>query len=203
MLISHKYKFIFIKTTKTAGTSIEIELNKLMCESDVVTRIKPSHKDHNPRNYIYRGIKLFPHMLLSDLKKIIPKDMFNNYYKFCVEREPVDKCLSDYFMYKNSPYHSLKNNFMWDEYLASGKFPVDTKKYTDDKNNLIVDKIIKYENLNKEFEELSKKLGFKLSGINVKEKSGYREKQSVNKAQKDLIYDAFSSSNKFTGYLNK
>ena len=37
MLISHKYKFIFIKTMKTAGSSVEIELGKIMGDDDVVT----------------------------------------------------------------------------------------------------------------------------------------------------------------------
>jgi hypothetical protein len=172
-----------------------------MLPSRYFTRI---HQDHIPRNYIYNGVKLFNHMMVSDLRKIIPENIFNNYFKFCVEREPVDKCLSEFFMYKNSPYHSTKNqNMMWDDYVANGKFPIDTNKYTDDKNNLIVDKIIKYENLEEEFEELSKKLGFKFSGINVREKSGFREKLFVNKEQKDLIYYAFSSSNKFTGYFNE
>ena len=203
MLISHKYKFIFIKTKKTAGTSIEIELNKIMAIEDVVTPIKPSHKEHNPRNYVYNGFKLFNHMMVSDLKKIIPKEMFDNYFKFCVEREPVDKCLSEFFMYKNSPYHSEKNQkISWENYIENGNFPIDTNKYTDHKNNLIIDKIIKYENLEEEFFELSKKLDFKFNGINIREKSGFREKLFVSKKDRNIIYNAFSSSNKFTGYLN-
>ena len=147
MLLSHKYKFIFIKTKKTAGTSVEIELNKIMSDEDIVTPIKPPHSNHFPRNYIFGKKKLFNHINATDIKQIIPSSIFNNYFKFCIEREPVEKCLSDFFMYKNSPYHNFKYlNYTWENYLNKAIFPIDTKKYTDHKNNLCVDKIIKYEN---------------------------------------------------------
>lgn len=41
MIISHKYKFIFLKTKKTAGTSFEIALSRYLGEDDVVTPISP------------------------------------------------------------------------------------------------------------------------------------------------------------------
>ena len=201
MLLSHKYKFIFIKTKKTAGTSIEIELSKIMSDDDIVTPIKPSFPDHKPRNYIYKGNKLFNHIMISDLKKIIPTNIYDSYYKFCVEREPVQKCISDYFMLKNSTYHNKDQlHLEWQDYLNNGVFPIDTKKYTDLDNKLSVDQILKYENLNEEMSALSKKLGFKLDKINARAKSGFRENLEVSFDQKKKIYNAFSSSNLFTGY---
>ncbi len=39
MIISHKYKFIFLKTKKTAGTSIEISLSRYCGDKDIITPI--------------------------------------------------------------------------------------------------------------------------------------------------------------------
>ena len=45
-----------------------------MSEKDIVTPIKPSHPEHVPRNYFYNGKKLFNHISISDVKKILPED---------------------------------------------------------------------------------------------------------------------------------
>ena len=185
MLLSHKYKFIFIKTKKTAGTSVEVELNKTMSEKDIVTPIKPSHPDHYPRNYINNENRFFNHMMMKDIKKIIPQQIYKSYFKFCIEREPVEKCLSDFFMHKNSSYHNKDRKVIsWKEYLNNRRFPIDTNKYINENNNLCVDKIIKYENLESELFEISQKLGFQFNGVKVRAKSGFREELMVSENEK-------------------
>jgi len=39
MIVSHKYQYIFLKTTKIAGTSIEISLSRFCDPDDIITPI--------------------------------------------------------------------------------------------------------------------------------------------------------------------
>jgi len=144
MIISHKYKFIFIKTTKTAGTSIEVALSKLCDEKDIVTPIIPPIVDHTPRNY--EGF--FNHISALKIKNQISPKLWDSYYKFCFERNPFDKSLSYYFWMKYDK--KIDESIEFNEFCRNfGKqeLPSDFGKYTDEKGNLMVDFIGKYETL--------------------------------------------------------
>jgi len=39
MIVSHKYKYIFLKTNKTAGTSVEIALSSYCGDEDIIAGI--------------------------------------------------------------------------------------------------------------------------------------------------------------------
>jgi hypothetical protein len=51
MVISHRYRFIFVKTGKTAGTSIEVFLSSVCGPEDVLTPFSKPEQGHRPRNY--------------------------------------------------------------------------------------------------------------------------------------------------------
>ena len=55
MIVSHKHKFIFIKTKKTAGTAIEAALSELCGPQDVITPFREEseqdRKGLSPQNY--------------------------------------------------------------------------------------------------------------------------------------------------------
>lgn len=203
MILSHKYKFIFIKTAKTAGTSIEVDLCKILGDSDIATPIYPVIEGHAPQNF-KRGIfkkDFYNHMPASELKKYVGSDIFDSYFSFCVEREPVDKCISHYCMLRNSPHHNEKNlSLTFDEYVERKNFPIDTNKYTDLNGKLLVSKILKYERLHEEMEEVSKLLGIEIS-INARAKTGFREDIKVSDIQREVIYNAFSESLMYTNYV--
>ena len=45
MIVNHKYKFIFFKSKKVGGTSMEIALSKFTSDSDIVTKIMKDEEE--------------------------------------------------------------------------------------------------------------------------------------------------------------
>ena len=135
------------------------------------------------------------------LKKMIDNNIYDKYFKFCVEREPVDKCISYYFMRKNSPRTSFKRkNMTWDEFVNEKKFPMDVDFYTNNKK-LIIDRIIRYENLDHELTLILSKLGITNFKLTNSVNNSYREKNPfVSNEQKIIIYNYFKPSLKFVKY---
>ena len=205
MIVSHKHKFIFIKTQKTAGTSLEVDLNRVLGPDDVATPISPPVEGHQPQNYAFKKFGFIPkrfsnHMAAAKVKKLVGDEVFNDYFVFCVEREPVDKFISFYSMLKKSPDHNKGyDDLTWEKYLELNRFPLDTFRYVGAKGELLVDQILRYETLGEDLKAIGDRIGFDVQ-LKTKAKAGFRQDVPVTDAQRQFIYDTFASSNKFTGY---
>lgn len=181
MIISHKYKFIFIKTEKTAGTSIEIALAKFCDEKDIITPISKEDEAlkinlgyRGPQNYnakisaysfcdiknlIFKFEKkpaFYNHINATNIKNLVGDDIWSKYFKFCVERNPYDKVISHYYWcYKSDSRPSLSDFINSEKVLNLKKNGYGA--YTIN-NTIAVDKICAFENLNDELEVVRKQL---------------------------------------------
>ncbi|MGH7885863.1 MAG: sulfotransferase family 2 domain-containing protein [Thermodesulfobacteriota bacterium] len=231
MIISHKYKFIFIKTRKTAGSSVQIYLSHLCDELDIFTPIDRPEQPYQPRNYkglfnplpelvkntkspkmIFKILGRFftlkkfqSHIKAIDIKARISPEIWNSYYKFSIERNPWDKVLSYYYFAKQR-YRRYNQNISFDDFLKTVELSFNYPKYTDINDNIIVDRVIKYENLIDELREIFNKLDIPFNGsIGVNEKSHYRTdrrpyQEVYTEEQKLLIEKLFDKEIKMHNY---
>ena len=133
MIISHRYKYIFLKTSKTAGTSIEIALSKHCGPEDIITSINEQDEIiragfgyRGPQNNlvpirewrfrdVFRFIRNRPrrekyvhHIRAKEIRKLIGEKIWNSYYKFCFERNPWERFISYYYnMHPEVPRPSM------------------------------------------------------------------------------------------------
>ena len=227
MIISHEHKFIFIKTAKTAGTSIEVFLSRWCGKEDIVTPIQPAIDGHQPRNHeqfidpiaelisrpegLRRALrnvfakrqKFYNHMPAWLVQQRLPASVWNSYFKFCVERNPWDKVLSHYYMAASRADGSLS----LDQYLSKGRFPINYFRYTDRSGALIiVDRVVRYENLNNDLAEVFSQVKVAFNGsLGVRAKSDYRTdrrpyQSAFNDGQRRIVEQAFAREIELHGY---
>ncbi len=191
MVISHQHRFIFFKTQKTAGTSIEVFLSSRCGPDDVLTPIIPPEPGHLPRN----SQDFFNHMPARIVQQRLSPDVWNGYFKFCVERNPWDKTLSHYHLWN----FRAGGNATFDQFLAAGELPLGRPLYTDaSREKVIVDRVLRYENLAAELGEVFARLGIPYTGdLGVRAKSEYRKdrrpyQQIYTPAQREFVAQVFA-----------
>ena len=212
MLISHSHKFIFVKTKKTAGSSIEhyIVHNCFDPQKDLCTG---SEQDGTPRIGNFSSGAADGHRTSAEIMIMVGADVWKDYYTFAVERNPWEKVVSEFYWKLNvrdnallsdeQNFENFVDNTLGKSYAPPTGWPI----YTLD-NEIIVDEIIQYKDLSNSFTSLFQDK----FNINVPEekfnltrkKSGKRKKHYTELYQKkkhiDKIANLFSDEIKYFGY---
>lgn len=222
MILSHRHRFIFLKTRKTAGTSIEVWLQQHCGAEDVVTPVEPPEPGHLPRNHRglfdpraeLRGLDYFPdrplrswkwslhdllrrrrfynHISARLVRDRIPAEVWDGYWKWCVERPAVDKVVSDYFMQR-----AADEGLSMDAYLAGHPLPINHPIYCDRDGRPLVDQVIPYASLQQELGALAGRLGIPFDGLRSRAKGSYKPagvaaQDVVTPAHRAHILEAFA-----------
>lgn len=206
MLISHRKQFIYTKTAKTAGTSVESYFEKYCMPEGEWTPLHDRESHVSTAGIIgWRGSNRpksepwFHHMPAKMIKAQIGDEIWNRYFKFCVVRNPFDKAVSAFFHFKKyreaagekPRYKSLMQRIIhrirpapqfasisaeFEYWLKTGNIRSDRDRYTIDER-FCVDEVIRYEHLHSDLEKVCQRIGIAWEPDRLPEfKKGIRDK---------------------------
>ena len=217
MIISHRHHYIFIKTKKTAGTSVEIALSEYCGPADVITPIVAEDEAvrselgfRGPQNYqvplLRYGLRDWGRLLIGRgrvkpfknhhpawyVRKYVAPRVWRTYYKFCIERNPWDKAISAWYFVHYRRYPRLE------DYIHSATLLqlTDWHRYAEG-DRLIVDEVFRYEDLAAGMARLRQRAGLPAVPRLPRAKAGFRKDRRpywevLGPAERERIAEVFA-----------
>ncbi|MCC5811259.1 MAG: sulfotransferase family 2 domain-containing protein [Ectothiorhodospiraceae bacterium] len=173
MLISYSKNFLFVHIAKTGGTSVRAALRKyrwggwysvpLWLASAASQMTSPRHK---------LGLKFPRHAKAIAALEMLPTEVYNNFFKFVVVRNPWDLQVSSYHHIRREKPQVLEGVKTFEDFLKRKFDPERPFDYmldisaerqheyiVDLQGNVIVDFIGRYENLQADFDAICQRIG--------------------------------------------
>jgi len=236
-IISHKHQFIFLKTRKTASSSLEIAIGNVCGPEDCLCptgdgkefgiveqnnqkrlRELTLHDFAQFSNRLFKDIrktgkpklnrsfkKLTGHIKSAhanarEMRKICGEEIWNNYYKFCFERNPFDRLVSLYHWRTKN----MKSQPSFKEFALSVAAKHQSKgagignadfwtnrPYYEIDGKLVVDRVCRFENLSQELEEFYKRINVPWNAELPHMKGNYRPQKNYRDYYDTELIDIF------------
>lgn len=207
MIISHSKKFIFVKPRKCASETIERILSMNLDEKDITfddEKINLGSKmfllknlKYNIKNFIGSVVflkkkhfkKIFDykyeheHLSIKEIKQLVDKNIFNNYLKISILRNPINTFLStcnerysiDNISLNEKVYKYAKRFFEVNQvYMINGVPEIDF--------------LIRYEKINDDFQALLKLLKLDIKFAEYIKTIHLNKKEDVNKNKFNKVH---------------
>lgn len=172
MLVSHRYRFIFIKSAKTAGTSVESYFEEYCFPEGEWEESHYVNEYVNPASGIvgYRGLNrpsntiFYNHMTARELRANLPAEVWQTYFKFTTVRHPFDRQISHFYHFeliRNKDFWASQAGDDIDKFrrwLRNTGGVSDRHLYTIN-DSLAVDYCIRFESLHDGVREVCNQLG--------------------------------------------
>lgn len=174
MLVSHRYRFVYLKTTKTAGTSTELyfqpacmapsaeppdwnapRLRAALVSEFGIVGVRARHTE---------GHALYNHMPAQAVVDAIGDDAWQQYFRFANVRNPWDKVVSRFFMVADwrEPDGSVPSRSaitgMVERFAEEYRRP-DVETFLEPGSPRISD-VVRYEQLEQDIRRIAHRLGY-------------------------------------------
>jgi hypothetical protein len=187
MIVSHRHRFIFLKTTKTAGSALELALAAECGPDDILAPLGREEAEHIrahrlpiPQNDLLpparwtardwlrlplrgRPLRLDTHAGARAVRAEVGEEVWRTYFKFAFARNPWDRFLSLYHWHYRRPARRARQ-------LTPGEFigHPRTRRLNDNgwgvytiDGAVAVDRVCRYEDLAAELAFLQQRLGLR------------------------------------------
>lgn len=184
MIVSHEWRFIFLKTRKTAGSSVELALSPICGPLDVITPLTPVEEQklrsgRGPQNYVRKGgpprrirkdgidkvdldVDFYNHIPAERLREYVGPEIWRDYFKIGFVRNPWDRMVSSFhWRFAKLPE---KRQADFRQYLLD--YEADQQPLWDSLSiagSLAVDFIGRYETLELDFRRMLDQIGIRAS----------------------------------------
>ena len=204
MNYSIKDKFIFFHVPKTAGTSIHSCFNG---------NLRSLYSDLGVNYERLSGFlkTIDTHVSASEVKSKLGLS-YNEYFTFAFVRNPWDWKVSLYKFIckrKNHQYHELYKGYKdFTDYIKNTEYEVDTSmntrlqsEYIFDNNELILDYVGRFENLQEDFDIICDKIGIPRKQLPHKNKSKRRHyTEYYDEEAKQIVAEKYAKDIEYFGY---
>ncbi|MEE4203691.1 MAG: sulfotransferase family 2 domain-containing protein [Halieaceae bacterium] len=214
MLLSHRYRFLFVHIAKTGGTSVRGALQSYRWRDPYYLPQFIASKLSGLVNHEV-AIKLPRHCKAITAQEMLPREFYDSLFKFAFVRNPWDLQVSSYHHIKRERPHLLEPNESFAEFLRRKLDPERPWQYHIDTSitpqtdylidlhgNLIVDFIGRYESLKADFDTVCDHIGIPRKELPHKRKATDRTRyrEYYDESTRDLVAQHFAADIERLGY---
>lgn len=207
-MISHRKQFIFIHIYKTAGSSITSALsefdNHRILNNPFIKNLRIRFA---PSSYNMFRSTLFPdHVTALYVKNSVQPRVFNEFFKFAFVRNPWDWQVSMYHYIKRARFyrqHNVAKKMSFENYVTwrvENDVRLQKRFVVDENDNVLVDYIGKFENLESDFAYICQELDIRKTLPHIKKSERRSYRTYYNDRTANMIYDAFRKDIDFFDY---
>lgn len=198
MLLSNRFRFLYVHIAKTGGTSVRAALKSLQWKDPYyAAQFVCSRLSHLTGHRI--AAKLPRHAKIVCAQEMLPKDFFDGLFKFAVVRNPWDLQVSSYHHLKRERPHLLEGHESFDaftrwkldperayQYHIDTSITLQTDYLIDLNGRILTDYLGRYERLHEDFDHICRTIGIATPPLPHKRQATDRSKDYRSYYSDDL-----------------